>query len=76
MAATLREIEARLLAVIPIESTVDRPRHALAIASVVFEARRQATATRRATIASVRAHSERAGELTRVLKDRLRESGR
>lgn len=76
MAATLREIEARLLAVMPIESPIDRPHHALAIASVAFEARRQAAADTRAKIANARAHSERAGELTRLLKDRMRESGR
>jgi hypothetical protein len=76
MAASLREIEARLLAVMPIESTIDRHQHALAVASVVFEARRRAVANARAQIASVRAHSERAGELTRLLRDRMREHGR
>jgi hypothetical protein len=76
MATTLLEIEARLLAVMPSESTVDRHHHALAVAAVVFEARRRAAANTRAQIASARAHSERANELTRLLKDRMRERAR
>lgn len=76
MAETLKEIENRLLAVMPIQSTIDRPHHALAIAAVVFEARRHAAVTRQAKIAGARAHSERAGELTRLLKDRMRDRRR
>jgi hypothetical protein len=73
---TLKEIEQRLLAVMPIESTIDRPRHALAVASVVFAARRQKAGRRQAKIASTRAHSETTAELTRLLKQRMREHGR
>ena len=76
MAPTLREIETRLLAVMPIESTIDRPSHALAVASVVFEARRQAARNRQAKIASARTHVETTAELTRLLKDRMREHGK
>ena len=76
MAATLKEIESRLLAVMPIESTIDRPLHALAIASVVFQARRQAARNRQAKIASTQTHMELTRELTRLLKDRMREQRR
>jgi hypothetical protein len=76
MTATLREIETRVLAVMPVESTIDRSLHALAIASVVFQARRQAALNRQTKIASTQTHSEITRELTRLLKDRMREHGR
>jgi len=73
MAETLREIENRLLAVMPIESTVDRPVHALAIASVVFQARRQSTARTGERIAKTRVHVNLSRELTRLLKRQMKE---
>ena len=73
MLLTLRDIESRLLAVMPPESTIDRPLHALAVASVVFEARRQAARLRAEEIAQTRAHAETTGELTRRLAERLSE---
>ena len=73
MAATLKEIETRLLAVMPVESTIDRHSHALAVASVVFESRLQAARSRQAKIAKTRANSDMTRELTRLLKDRMRE---
>jgi len=75
MAATLKEIETRLLSVMPVESPIDRPSHALAVATVVFEARRQVARRRQATIARTQAHSETTRALTRLLKDRIREHG-
>jgi len=71
MSATLKEIEARLLAVMPFESTIDRPLHALAVASVVFAARRHATGERQETIATTRSQVETTEELTRLLRDRM-----
>jgi len=71
MPATLREIEARLLAVMPIESTIDRPLHALAVASVVFAARKHTTSDRRERIATTRSLVETTEELTRLLRDRM-----
>jgi hypothetical protein len=76
VSATLKEIETRLLAVMPVESTIDRPRHALAVASVVFAARRRAAGRTQAKVASTRAHAETTAELTRLLKMRMREYGR
>jgi hypothetical protein len=73
MPAALREIEARLLAVMPIESTIDLPLHALAVASVVFEARRHATGMRQERIATTRSQVETTEELTRLLRDRMGE---
>jgi len=69
--ATLREIEGRLLAVMPLESTIDRPLHALAVASVVFEARRRASGITRDEIAKTRAHLEMTGDLARLLRLRM-----
>jgi len=71
MPATLKEIEARLLAVMPIESTIDRPLHALAVASVVFAARRHATDDRQERIARTRSRVETTEELSRLLRDRM-----
>jgi hypothetical protein len=53
MAARLTETETRLLAVIPVESTIDRDSHVHAVASVVFVATRQAA--RRAEAHTARA---------------------
>jgi HPt (histidine-containing phosphotransfer) domain-containing protein len=71
MVSSLKEIEGRLLAVMPLESTIDRAAHALAVASVVFEARRQAARRREDEIAETRAHSEMTRTLTRLLNERL-----
>ena len=73
MAATLKDIETRLLGVMPVEP-IDRHSHALAIASVVFESRRQAARNRQAKIAVTREQSEMTREFTRLLKDRMHQS--
>lgn len=75
MSATLREIEARLLAVMPIESTIDRPLHALAVASVVFAARRHAAGEMQESIETTRSQVETTEELTRLLRDRMWSAG-
>jgi hypothetical protein len=75
VASTLREIEARLLAVMPVESTIDRGFHALAVASVVFASRRRAALKRQAGIAETRAHAEMTRELTQLLRERIRVHG-
>jgi len=72
MAVTLRETEARLLSVMPLESTIDRVLHARTIAEVVFQARRQATGRTRLQIARTRRHMLIRMELIRLLKDRIR----
>ena len=74
MAATLKEIETRLLGVVPVESPIDRHSHALAIASVVFESRRQEARNTQARIEARREQSEMTRELTRLLKERLRQN--
>ena len=71
MGATLKEIEGRVLAVMPVESTIDRAHHAHAVAFVVFEARRQAAIRRQEEIANTRTHLELTGDLIRHLKDHL-----
>ena len=71
--ATLSEIQGRLLAVMPAESTIDRPMHALAIATVVFEARRHVTSKRNEWITKTRSQVENTEELTRLLREQIRE---
>ena len=73
MASTLREIEDRVLAVMPVESTIDRAHHARVVAQVVFAARRQAAGKRQAEIERSRAYLQSTGELIRQLKDHMHE---
>ena len=72
---TLKEIESRLLTVMPVESTIDRPRHALAVASVVFEARKQAARLMEEEIAEIRVRAQRTEEFTRLVGERLSDHG-
>ena len=58
----------------PVESPIDRRSHALAIASVVFESRRQAARNTQARVEAMREQSEMTRELTRLLKERLRQN--
>lgn len=73
MTRALREIETRLLSVMPMESTIDRVLHARTIAYVVFEARRQATGRTQKQVARTRKHLQATTELIRRLKNRMRE---
>jgi hypothetical protein len=71
MDATLRQIEGRMLAVMPVESTIDRVHHAHAVASVVIEARRQAARRMQEAVETTRARLELTNELIQNLKDRI-----
>ena len=69
MALTLKEIESRLLTVMPLESTIDRPLHALAVASVIFEARRHAARLREEEIAEICLRAAMTDEFTKLVDD-------
>jgi hypothetical protein len=71
VAATLREIEARFLAVMPVESTIDRSLHARAVARVVFEAKRHATWRTRQKVALTSEQVAATGALVRRIRDRM-----
>jgi len=69
--ATLPEIEARLLAIMPTESTVDRRAHAHAIACVVIAARNQAVGRTREKIGETRMRMAQTRYLIRDLRRRI-----